>query len=349
MRELLHILSSELSAGRPAALATIVFQEGSAPRGAGSRLLAGPKGLLGGTTGGGLAEAKVIAACAEACGSGRATLLSFALDGTIAAQSEMICGGKVKVLVEPFLPENLSSCTAANLALYAAENQGCRIVRPFPPSETAWTILYDDGTSAGAPLPPEDTAILDSSKADEASVLRCGEREYFCECCRPQERMLIAGGGHVSRPTAIMAALTGFSVHILDDRAEYANNIRFPQATVHITPEFACCFNELHVTPRDYIVIVTRGHLFDSVVAAQALRTPAGYIGMIGSTRKRLQIYDRLLKNGFTAQDLQRIHSPIGLDIGAETPEEIAVSILAECIACRRHVPAPVLWRKLTS
>lgn len=346
MQELLHRLCSELAAGRPAAMATVVFQEGSAPRGAGSRLLAGPNGLLDGTTGGGLAEARVIEVCAEACNTQKASVLDIAMDGTLAARSEMICGGQVRVLIEPFSPDDKNLVHVASQAARAAVGEGCRIVRPYPCSRTSWTLLYANGSADGAPLDSATAQILLSAPLDEAALVPCGGTVYFCERCQPPERMIIVGGGHVSKPTAAIAGLTGFAVHVLDDRPEYANSGRFPNAEVHVTPEYTDCFGPLHVTPRDYIVIVTRGHLFDGEAAAQALRTPAGYIGMIGSTRKRRQIYDKLLASGFTEQDLARIHAPIGLDIGAETPEEIAVSILAECIAVRRHAPLPVAWRK---
>ncbi len=346
MQELLRLLCSELAAGRTAAMATVVFQAGSAPRGAGSRLLAGPAGLLGGTTGGGLAEAKVIEACRTACETQKASVLDIAMDGTLAARSEMICGGQVRVLIETFDPAREELVRTAALALKAAEGAGCRIVRPYPSERTTWTLLYDDGSTEGVSLNDGTKEALLSTPLDEAALVPCNDVTYFCEQCRPPERMIIVGGGHVSRPTAAIAGLAGFAVHVLDDRPEYANRGRFPNAEVHVTPEYANCFEPLHVTPRDYIVIVTRGHLFDGVAAAQALRTPALYIGMIGSTRKRRQIYEKLLESGFTEQDLARIHAPIGLDIGAETPEEIAVSILAECIAVRRHAPAPVAWRK---
>ena len=346
MQELLRLLCSELEAGRPAAVATVVFQEGSAPRGAGSRLLAGTGGLLGGTTGGGLAEARVIEACAEACRSRKASVLDILMDGTLAARSEMICGGHVRVLIEPFFPDDRVLVDTAKQALLAAEGAGCRIVRPYPSDHTAWTLLYEDGHADGAELSAGVLADLQAAPVTEAALIPCGGQLYFCESCLPPERMIIVGGGHVSRPTAAVAGLTGFAVHVLDDRPEYACRDRFPHAVTHVTPEYAHCFDELHITPRDYIVIVTRGHLYDGVTVAQALKTPACYIGMIGSTRKRRQIYAGLLESGFTEQDLARIHAPIGLDIGAETPEEIAVSILAECIAVRRHAPAPVTWRK---
>ena len=190
-----------------------------------------------------------------------------------------------------------------------AEGAGCRIVRPYASTRTSWTLLYDDGSAAGARLDDAAAKTLLAAPLDEAALVPCGETVYFCERCQASERMIIVGGGHVSRPTAAIAGLTGFAVHVLDDRPEYANSGRFPNAEVHVTPEYARCFDALHVTPRDYIVIVTRGHLFDGVAAAQALRTPAGYIGMIGSTRKRQQIYAKLLESGFTEQDLARIHA----------------------------------------
>ena len=343
MLDLLRLLCAENAAGRPAALATIVFQAGSAPRGAGSRLVANEKGLLAGTTGGGLAEANAIKACGEACRTGQASVLDINMDGTLAAQSEMICGGRVRLLIEPFLP-NDAQRPLLEQALEAAERQGCRIVRPFPPQGTGlrWSLVMPDGGCLGTPLPPAALTALQAQQdiADGAAVLELAGAEYFVECCEAPERMIIVGGGHVSRPTAYIAAMTHFAVHVLDDREEFANALRFPDATVHVTPEYTDCLTPLRVTPRDYIVIVTRGHLYDAEAAAQALRTPAGYIGMIGSSRKRQQIYEKLGTQGFTQADIDRIHSPIGLNIGAQTPEEIAVSILAECIAHRRLGPA---------
>ncbi|MBQ3059926.1 MAG: XdhC family protein [Desulfovibrio sp.] len=355
MLELLQQLCDTLAAGRCAALATIVRQEGSAPRGAGSRLLAGPDGLICGTVGGGLVEACVIRACAEACTSLRPDVLDFTMDGNLAAASEMICGGRVCVLIEPFVPNRSNSIlpcfslapehASAELALAAARGAGACIIRPFPPVKTAWSVLHADGSRAGSPLPPRAEEILRTAPITEAAIINADGTAYFCEpCCRP-ERMIILGGGHVSRPTALMAAMTGFEVHVIDDRAEFASAARFPRAHTHITSDYAHCLDDLKIAADDYLVIVTRGHLYDREAVEQALHSPAAYIGMIGSTRKRDQIYRLLLEKGFTRDDLARIHSPIGLDIGAETPEEIAVSILAQCIAHRHGAPSPV-WRK---
>jgi xanthine dehydrogenase accessory factor len=131
--------------------------------------------------------------------------------------------------------------------------------------------------------------------------------------------------------------MAGFRVEVLDDRAEFARSDRFPEASgVHVLPSFYQAMTGFPIDSAAHIVIVTRGHLHDKTVLAQALKTPADYIGMIGSRRKRDTIYKELRKEGFSDADLARVHCPIGLDIGAETPEEIAVSIVAEMISVRR-------------
>jgi xanthine dehydrogenase accessory factor len=160
-------------------------------------------------------------------------------------------------------------------------------------------------------------------------------RSFALEPWTAASPLLIFGAGHVSRPTAQVAALCGFAVTVLDDRLDFANAARFPQAETRVLESFTDCFHGLPCGPEAFVVIVTRGHAFDAEVLAQALRTRAGYIGMIGSRRKRDAVYQRLRGQGFTDADLARVSCPIGLDIGAETPEEIAVSIVAELIQSR--------------
>ena len=340
MRSLLSELVARLTAGEAVATATIVYQDGSAPRGAGSKLLASEKGLLYGTTGGGLAEARAIEACARSLRDGRATELDFLMDGELAANAEMICGGRVRLLIEPFLPGK------APLALLqqAARDErrgGCVALRPFPPDgDDQWSLLTPDGRLLGAPLDlsGEERAAL--REKTEAEVLSAGGKTLFADPYCPARRLIIAGGGHVSRPTVTVGALAGFDVHVLDDRAEYARPERFPEATsTRVVPGFLHCFDDLAPGPRDYIVIVTRGHRHDGTALEQALRTEADYIGMIGSSRKKEQVFQHLREKGVSRTELDRVFSPIGLAIGAETPEEIAVSIIAQCIAHRRGTP----------
>ncbi|MFP4348583.1 MAG: xanthine dehydrogenase accessory protein XdhC [Desulfococcaceae bacterium] len=165
-------------------------------------------------------------------------------------------------------------------------------------------------------------------------------REKFKQSLEESRRLhktaFLFGAGHVSRQLAKLTQMVGFRTVVLDDRSEFANRDRFPGVDqVHVLDRFENTFSGLSTDSNSFIVILTRGHSHDRTVLAQALRTQAGYIGMIGSHRKRDTIYRSLRDEGFTTADLDRVHCPIGLDIGGETPEEIAVSIVAEMIEVR--------------
>jgi xanthine dehydrogenase accessory factor len=149
------------------------------------------------------------------------------------------------------------------------------------------------------------------------------------------------GGGHVAVPTAHLAVLAGFRVVVIDDRPEFANAERFPEAhNVFVIKDFNNAFEGLEIDEDSFIVIVTRGHQYDRAVLEQALQTSADYIGMISSRRKRDAIYEYLMSQGVKKERLEQVHSPIGIDIGGETPEEIAVSIVAELIKVRSESSA---------
>jgi xanthine dehydrogenase accessory factor len=152
----------------------------------------------------------------------------------------------------------------------------------------------------------------------------------------PRPTVFVFGAGHVAIPVAHIAALAGFRVVVVDDRAEFANRERFPSADELMVASVKEAFRTLAVDDTGYIVAITRGHALDEDVVANALTTPARYIGMIGSKRKVAGIFGRLRERGFTDADLARVHAPIGVDISAETVEEIAVSIVAELIRVRR-------------
>jgi xanthine dehydrogenase accessory factor len=149
--------------------------------------------------------------------------------------------------------------------------------------------------------------------------------------------LIIYGGGHVGRCLSRIAAATGFTVTVVDDREEYATPGRFPEAVRTISQEWNNTFSEIVIKPSTSIVIVTHGHESDKEVLRRAIGTPARYIGMIGSGKKVTATYDGLRKEGLPVEAFKRVHAPIGLDIGAVTAEEIAVSIVAELIRERRR------------
>jgi xanthine dehydrogenase accessory factor len=176
-----------------------------------------------------------------------------------------------------------------------------------------------------------------NNEATYDNGLICGGTvEIFVEPILPQPMLHLFGGGHVSMALAKAAASAGFGVVLVDDREAFANLQRFPMAQEVFT-SYEDAFSKIQPNASSYLVIVTRGHKEDMRVLAWAVRTNARYIGMIGSKRKVLSVYKALEQEGFRAEEMERVFAPMGLDIGALSPEEIAISIVAELIAVRRN------------
>jgi xanthine dehydrogenase accessory factor len=179
-----------------------------------------------------------------------------------------------------------------------------------------------------------------NNEATYDNGLICGGTvEIFVEPILPQPFLYLFGGGHVSIAVAKIAGAAGFAIGIIDDREAFANSQRFPMAQ-DIFTSFDAAFEKIQPGPSTYLVIVTRGHKEDMRVLAWAVRTKARYVGMIGSKRKVLSVYKALEAEGYRANEFERVYAPMGLDIGALSPEEIAVSIVAELIAVRRSADA---------
>jgi xanthine dehydrogenase accessory factor len=159
--------------------------------------------------------------------------------------------------------------------------------------------------------------------------------EVLLEPIFSEPTVYVFGAGHISQQLSPLAKRVHFKVVVIDDREMFANDERFPEADEIIVSEFEKCFNKLNIDGASYIVIVTRGHLYDGFVLEQAIKTNARYIGMIGSKKKIHTLYQNLIKKGISEETLNQVHAPIGLDINSETPEEIAISIVAELIKVR--------------
>src|SRR5437667_3411988 len=174
-----------------------------------------------------------------------------------------------------------------------------------------------------------------------------GTLEVFVEPILPQPTVYLFGGGHVSTAVAKAASVAGFGIGVVDDREAFANAERFPMAQeIHTSYEDA--FQRIHPNVSSYLVIVTRGHKEDMRVLAWAVRTEARYVGMIGSKRKVLSVYRALEIEGYRAEEFERVYAPMGLEVGALSPEEIAISVAAELVAVRRNV-ATAAHKKLKS
>jgi len=187
--------------------------------------------------------------------------------------------------------------------------------------------------------PRRITFELDQNPDNDTGLLCGGTVEIFVEPILPQPACYIFGAGHIGVHLSKIAHLAGFASIIVDNRARFANASRFPEASAIYADEYEKVFPQLALNDAAYIVIVTRGHKDDLRVLRWAVMTPARYIGMIGSKRKVISIYRELEREGIPREKLERVYAPIGLEIGALTPEEIAVSIVAEMIAVRRQAP----------
>lgn len=338
----MHTILSQIAATLPSencVLATVISSTGSTPRSSGAHMLICSEKKYYGTVGGGLVEAKVQEAAdifLQGDVSG-AALCSYILDNTQAGAIGMSCGGSLTVLLERFTPAQHTEFHE----LASRVSQGKKATRTAYYAEAGgeWhKFSLDEASTAEASsnhLQQLDN-MLKSHTADAAPVLLSeSPLHVFSETYTPPPTVIIAGAGHVAKPTAEIAHLTNFSVIVLDDRDEFANSERFPTAHVQVVESLDDILSNITVHEDCYVVIVTRGHEHDKTVLKQMLTTPARYIGMIGSKSKRDGLYDELRKEGVTDEAIARCHSPIGLPIGGRTPEEIGVSIMAEIIQAR--------------
>jgi xanthine dehydrogenase accessory factor len=184
---------------------------------------------------------------------------------------------------------------------------------------------------------------LSDALAEENGLICGGRMEVFIEPLDPSPRLLVVGAGHISQHVARMAADVGFRVRVLDDRETFANRERFPSADEVSVAEIEAFLAAAELPPSAYVVVVTRGHTHDLAAMRALAGRPLHYVGMIGSRAKVARIFDALAGEGTPAEWLSRVHAPVGLQIGAITPEEIAVSIVAELIAVRRGVASSAM------
>jgi xanthine dehydrogenase accessory factor len=337
-----------LERGESFILATIVSHHGSTPRTAGTRMIVAADGTITGTIGGGILEAKVMETAAGMVAGQRSVLLPFDLSQRDAAATmDMICGGTAEVLLDRINPDKVTvEVFQAWRQAFAGTERCCflTVIRTEGDGfkDISYCLVKENSTLLGTfPLSTShlEAVTAHAPRLTHLGVINFDGAKVLIEPVLQAKTACLFGGGHVAQPTAHMAAIVGFRVIVSDDRAEFANPERFPDAhDIRVMERFDDAFSNLNVNKDTFIVIFTRGHVHDRTVLAQALATDAGYIGMIGSRRKRDIIFDALRKQGIPEVDIQRVHSPIGIDIGAETPQEIAVSIVAEMIRVRSRM-----------
>lgn len=329
MRNLLERLSEVLSGGGAAVLAAVTAGRGSVPRGAGAQMLVEAAGRTRGTVGGGAVEHEAeVRAQALLSGGGAAACEVFRLYPNRVRDIGMVCGGEVEIWFRRFGPGDLPLVERA-LALLEERTPfwlACDLS-----AEGVLALCRPGGTLWGAEAPP---AVL-GSLGPRPAIIEAEGRRWFSERLLSPERVWIFGGGHVSQALVPALAAVDFRCVVLEDRADFCLRELFPGAEEVRHIDMARALEEVPITSEDYVIIMTRGHRDDLLLQEQVLRTPARYIGVIGSRRKKAALFAQLRERGFTDADLERITTPIGLSIGAETPAEIAVSIAAQLIQVR--------------
>jgi xanthine dehydrogenase accessory factor len=315
-----------LEAGRPVAMATVIETWGSAPVRAGGQLVIASVEEFQGSVSGGCVEADVIAAALDVIETGRPQTLSFGVADETAWRAGLACGGKIRVHVARLDPktdlafvEKLDTAVAARTPIVVATRLADGERNIF------------DATTATTPQLAEALRRGKSALDDDA--------ETFLHSYTPPPRVIIVGATHIAQHLAAMATASGYDVKVLDPRSAFASPTRFnPSQIVAGWPDDV--FARLAADPFSAIVTLTHVDHIDDEALSIALKSPCRYIGSLGSRKTHAKRVARLKSAGFSDADIARIHAPVGVDIGAETPGEIATSILAEIITAFRKVPA---------
>ena len=354
MKDVIRGAVATLRDGHPCVLATVVRTKGSTPQKAGAMLLVRNDGSGLGTLGGGCVEGDIWFAAQEMLRHQTGPeFKDYYLNEDIAARDGLVCGGTMYFYLEPiyhpddFLPlgdeileaydggEPVSVATLVNSPNHP-ENRGAKL------------ILRADTTISGTLGSPElDAPAIEAAQRiahlGNTESITIENHEIFVEGFTTPPTLIMVGGGHVGKATADLAHKLGYRVQIVDDRPEFSNPDRFPYAEQTIVTPYQNWHRHLTINVNTYLVVATRGHRHDDQALESALQTPARYIGLLGSRRKTLMIYRRLIQQGIPQNRLEQIHAPIGLNIGALTPEELALSIMSEITMTRRNAPGTQL------
>ncbi len=348
MQDVFHEAVNLLERDERLVMATVIRTKGSTPQKPGAKLLVRSDGSGVGTLGGGCVEGDIWYAASQLMSrGGGAQYREYELNEDLAAQDGLVCGGTMFFLIDPvYSPEQYLDYAREIDESYAGGPSTALASLIKPPDGRALPVgaklfIREDGSTEGT---LGDDA-LDRDAAKQARELMAMGRseyviaadgaEYFLEAYTTPPQLVICGGGHVSRALASHAKPLGFRLFITDDREEFANPERFPEADIVVAKNPEAALRELPLNANTFIVVATRGHREDNVALAAAADTPARYVGLMGSRRKTILIYEDLVRMGIDEERLREIRSPIGLDIHARTPEEIAISIIGEILMFR--------------
>lgn len=352
-----------LAAGKPFVLATIIRTRGSVPREVGAKMVVPREGQPFGTIGGGCGEGEVLRRAYPLFDEHQPPrVVEVDLTGDFDQDEIQVCGGLMDVALDLWKPEEhrelvhaLAEATRARrpTALVTAINS----VTGLPAGAKSCLSLGAEGTkltpslsldpvtvqtfsSSVAAGTPQLFSVSPQGEVVEDAVARGQDwPRVFVDVQPGQQTLLIVGAGHIAQPLCEMGQMLGFRTIVIDDRHAFASRERFPRATdVRVGP-FVETLNSIEINEHTFVVVVTRGHVWDEASVKAVLPRKPAYLGMIGSKRRAKATLERLIEQGYNPEDLSHVHTPMGLDIAAETPAEIAVAIAAEIIRVRRNGP----------
>jgi xanthine dehydrogenase accessory factor len=341
MRDLLRHLLAAIQAGRPVAWCRLVETRGSTPQKAGAAMLVYEDGSQAGTLGGGCVEAEVKRRALALVAENRPEVCTFQLDSDYGWDDGLICGGRMKIFVEP-IAQGTTASYFERLAELAERGQGCTEALVFDSEASGLpapaSLLFDADGHFLVGMRSNGQAPL--RVADAIRPLRDRPRPYAVHGVAylpmlPRCRLVIVGGGHVGKAVGELATELEFDVWIVDDRPEFVAEDRFPKAQRRISGPIDHTLPDLEITSDTYCLIVTRGHSHDQEALFHLVDRGARYVGLIGSKRKIKMIFENLAAEGVSRQALANVYAPLGIDIGSQTVPEIAVSICAELVAHR--------------
>ncbi|MCJ7512328.1 MAG: XdhC family protein [Anaerolineales bacterium] len=346
MRDVLSDLQAWLAQGKAVALATVVSTWGSAPRPAGSKMLIDQDGAMVGSVSAGCVEGAVVEEALGVLRTGRPRLLRYGVADDTAWQLGLACGGEIRVLVEPVSGLLAQPGAFERWAAAIAERRSAvRAVVVGGPEAMIGSSRLVDGTGADGSTPPSQ--LTAAMEADGRELLASGspevriypqpeaEVEVFFDVDRPPPLLVIVGAVHIGVALCRLAKAAGYRVVVIDPRRGFNTAERLPEADDRLIlwPDEA--LDSLGVTDGTAVAILSHDPKIDDPAVIAALRSPAFYVGALGSKRTNRLRHERLLEAGLTEEELGRLYAPIGLDIGGRAPEEIALSILAQIVGVR--------------
>lgn len=358
MKQLYEQVQQFLRHGNSIALATIVESRGSTPREVGAKMIIEERGQILGTVGGGCGEAQVFQDALRVLQQDKPRFSCIDLTGEINENTATNCGGIMDVFIDSLRPnkivgQGIEPEQIVEAVLSAYENRELAVLvtvlesptgalisagEKFLVKENKKVIGWSGDRNTLEPLVETALSVLDTNKSKRLDVTVADSKlDLFFEVITPPAEVVIVGAGHIAQPLSQLAKMMTFEVTIVDDRSNFANKSRFPEADRIIVGDIDEAVAQLPIGPATHIVLVTRGHQMDQAALLKVINSRAAYIGMIGSKRRVGAVFTYLRERGIAQELIDRVYAPIGIDIGAETPDEIAVSIMAEIIKLRRQ------------